>query len=110
MCSRSIIRAILYANFLLFALFVIPLTHHWVDRGFLALRSIDIEDFAGRVLQVWLVGSTIIASGLFGLIVWQNRRATLTARPLKFEGILLLTWWIIVIGACVFGFVLGMGG
>jgi hypothetical protein len=110
MYSRSIVRSILYANFFLFALFVIPLTHHWVDQGFLALRSINMQDVVGRSLQVWLVASTMIATALFGLVGWKNRRATLPAGSLKFEGILLLSWWIIVVGACVYGFALGMGG
>lgn len=109
-CFRSIVRAILYANFFLFALFVMPMTHHWVDQGFSALRSINMKDAVGRTLQVWLVASTIIATALFGLVGWKNRRATLPTRSLKFEGILLLSWWIIVIGACVYGFALGMGG
>lgn len=69
-----------------------------------------MEDVVGRSLQVWLVASTIASTALFGLIGWKNRRATLPATSLKFEGILLLSWWIIVMGACVYGFALGMGG
>jgi len=68
-----------------------------------------MEDVVGRSLQVWLVASTIISTALFGLIGWKNRRATPPAKSLKFEGILLLSWWIIVIGACVYGFALGTG-
>jgi hypothetical protein len=70
----------------------------------------NIEDLVGRSLQAWLVGSTILATALFGLIAWKTRRATVPARSLKVEGILLLSWWIIVVGACAYGFVLGMGG
>ena len=109
-CSRAFVRAILYANLFLFALFVIPITHHWVDRGFLALRSINMEDVVGRSLQVWIVASTIIATALFTFVVWKSRRATVPIRVLRFEGILLLIWWIIVLGACAYGLVLGMGG
>jgi len=69
-----------------------------------------MEDVVGRSLQVWLVASTIIATELFGLVGWKSRRATLPAGSLKLEGILLLSWWIIVVGACVYGFALGMGG
>jgi hypothetical protein len=112
MCSRSIIRAVLCANLFLFVLFVIPVTHHWVDQGFRALRAIsnDVENVAGRSLQVWLVTSTVIATGLFGVVAWKNRRGGRPVRSLKFEGILLVTWWIIVVGACAYGFMLGMGG
>ena len=108
--SRAIVRAILCANFLLFALSVIPVTDTWVDRQFLALRSLGFEDVAGRFLQVWIVGSTILATALFGLIVWKNRRGALAVRPIRFEGILLLLWWLVVLGSCLYGFVLGMAG
>ena len=111
MRSRAIVRAILYANFFLFALFVIPITHHWVDRGFLALRSINnMEDVAGRLLQVWIVASTISATVLFGFVVWTNRTATPPIRAVRLEGILLLAWWFTLLGACAYGFMLGMGG
>ena len=109
-CSHAFVRTILYANFCLFALFVIPITNHWVDRGFLALRSINMEDVVGRSLQVWIVTSTIIATALFTFVVWKSRRATAPIRALRFEAILLLIWWIIVLGACAYGFMLGMGG
>jgi hypothetical protein len=69
-----------------------------------------MEGVVGRSLQVWLVASTIIATALFSLVGWKNRRDTLPARSLKFDGFLLLSWWMIVIGACVYGFALGMGG
>jgi len=69
-----------------------------------------MEDVVGRTLQVWLVASTITATALFGQVGWKNRRATPPTQSLKFEGIMLLSWWIVVIGACVYGFVLGMGG
>ena len=108
--SRNIVRAILYANLFLFALFVIPTTHHWVDRAFFALRSINMEDVVGRSLQGWLVASTVIATALFGLIAWKNGRATMPVRSFKLEGILLLGWWIVVLGACAYGFMVGMGG
>src|SRR5580693_67095 len=74
-CSRAIVRAILYVNFLLLALFVIPTTHRWVDRVFLATRSVHLEDAVGRSMQVWVVASTILATALFSPVVWKNRRA-----------------------------------
>jgi hypothetical protein len=69
-----------------------------------------MEDLVGRSLQVWLLGSTVMATALFALIAWKNRMATMPARSVKVEGILLLSWWIIVVGACAYGFMLGMGG
>lgn len=110
MYSRAILRSILYTNFFLFALFVIPTTHRWVDRWFLALRSINLEDVVGRSLQVWTVASTIIATVLFGMVLWKNRRAALPMRSIRLDGILLLTWWIALLGVCAYAFMLGMGG
>src|SRR5579885_1150531 len=89
--SRAFLRGILYGNFFLFALFVIPATHHWVDRGFLILRSVNLEDAVGRSMQVWIVGSTIIATVMFGVILWKNRQAALPIGSSRREGILLLT-------------------
>jgi hypothetical protein len=109
-CARAVIRAILYANFFLFALFVIPTMHHWVDRGFLAMRSIHFEDAVGRSMQVWIVASTILATVLFALFVWKNRGAASPIRSIRFDGILLLTWWIALLGMCAYGYMLGMGG
>ncbi len=110
MCSRTIVRAILYANFFLFGLFMIPTTHRWVDRGFLAMRSAHLEDAVGRSMQVWIVVSTMLATVLYGLVVWKNRRAASPIRPTRFDGILLLAWWVALLGVCGYGFMLGMGG
>jgi hypothetical protein len=69
-----------------------------------------MEDAVGRSLQAWLVASTVIVTALFCLIAWKSRRATHSVRSLKLEGILLLSWWIIVFGACAYGFLLGLAG
>ena len=110
MCSRAVIRVILYVNFFLFALFMTPITHHWVDRGFLALQSINLENFVGRSLEVWIVASTMTATVLFGLLIVWNRGAAQSVRSVRFEGILLFSWWIAVLATCAYGFMLGMGG
>lgn len=111
--SRNAIRLITVWNFLLFGLFVIPPTHRWIDRGFLALRDVHLEEPAGRFLQVWLVGSTLLATGLLGRILWQKRGATRVGLPsasVRLEAVLLAVWWLVVFGACAYGFALGMGG
>ena len=110
MCSRAVVRTVLYANFFLFSLFVIPVTHRWVDHEFFALRSVNLEELVGRSMQVWIVGSTIIATVLFGLAFWKNRQAAQPNRSLRFDGILLFTWWVVLLAACAYGFLLGMGG
>src|SRR5215470_18809415 len=92
MCSRAVLRTILYTNFILFFLFVVPITHRWIDHGFFILRALHLEDLIGRSMQVWIVGSTILATVIFGLAFWRSRQSA-AARSLRFEGILLFTWW-----------------
>ncbi len=111
--SRMTIRLIMLLNFLIFGLFVVPPAHRWIDRGFLALRAIHLEDPVGRSLQVWLVVSTLAATALLGRMLWQKRRATSVGMHLasmRLEGILVAVWWLVVLGACAYGFMLGMGG
>jgi hypothetical protein len=69
-----------------------------------------MEDSVGRSIQVWILGSTIIATGLFGLVLWKNRRTELPIRSIRSNAILLLTWWIALLGVCAYAFMLGMGG
>jgi hypothetical protein len=61
-------------------------------------------------MQVWIVASTIIATALFIRMVWKNHRATVPITSVRFEGILLLTWWFLLVGLCAYGFMLGMAG
>ncbi len=110
---RNAIRLITLWNFLLFALFVIPPTNRWISRGFLSLRAVHLEEPAGRSLQVWLVGSTLLATALLGWMLWQKRRATSAGLPsvsVGLEGVLVAVWWLVVLGASAYGFALGMGG
>jgi len=110
--SRKAVRSITLFNFLVFVLFVIPPAHRWVDRGFLALRSIHFEEFAGYSLEIWLVGSTIAATALLARMIWQRRRTVSAGLPsvsLGLEETLVAGWWLVVLGACAYGFMLGMG-
>jgi hypothetical protein len=79
--SRKTVRSIAVFNFLVFALFVIPPAHRWVDRGFLALRSIHLEEPIGYSLEIWLVGSTLAATALLARMIWQARRTTSAGLP-----------------------------
>jgi hypothetical protein len=110
LCPRATVRAILYVNFFLFALLVIPATHHWVDRGFFALRSANLEEVFGGLMQVWIVASTLVATMSFALLFWKNRRAGSTVSSIRFDAMLLLTWWILLVGVSAYSFVLGTGG
>lgn len=111
--SRRALRAITLSNFFIFVLFVVPPTHRWVDRGFLALRSIHFEGPVGLSLQIWLLVSTLGATALLIRMVWEKRRTVTAGMPsasLGLEATLVAVWWAVVLAACVYGFTLGMGG
>jgi hypothetical protein len=111
--SRKAIKTITLLNFLIFAVIVIPPAHRWVDRGFLALRSIHFEEPVGYSLQVWLVVSTLVATALLARIIWHGRTRMsegLPSVPLGLEKALVAAWWLAALGACAYGFMLGMGG
>ena len=105
-------RSITLFNFLVFVLFVMPPAHRWVDRGFLALRSIHFEEPVGYSLEIWLVGSTLAATALLARMIWQRRRTVSAGLPsvsLRLEKTLVAAWWIAALSACASGFMLGMG-
>jgi hypothetical protein len=111
--SRTMIRLITSWNFLIFVMFVVPPAHRWVDRRFLELRSIQLEHVVGRALQLWLLGSTLAVTGLLGYVLWRKRKASsagIASVPVMIEALLVAVWWLIVLGASAYGFMLGMGG
>jgi hypothetical protein len=111
--SQKAVRSITLLNLPLFVLFVIPPAHRWVDRGFLALRSSHLEEPVGYSLEIWLVGSTLVATALLARMIWQKRKTTSAGLPsvsLTPEKILVAGWWLAVLLACSYGFMLGIGG
>ena len=111
--SRKAVRSITLFNFLIFTLFVIPPAHRLVDRGFLFLRSVHLEELVGYSLEIWLVGSTLAATALLARMIWQRRKTISAGLPsvsLRLEKTLVAAWWLAVVGACAYGFMLGMGG
>jgi hypothetical protein len=82
-----------------------------VDIGWIGLRLSARQNVtADHRLQVWLLASTLIATALFGLMLWNNRRGELPIRSIRFEGVLLIMWWITLLGACAYAYMEGMGG
>ena len=111
--SRKAIRLITLFNLAIFVLFVIPPAHRWVDRGFLVLRSVHFEEPVGYSLEIWLLGSTLAATALLARMIWQRRRTISAGLPsvsLTLEKTLVAAWWLAALGACAYGFMLGMGG
>jgi hypothetical protein len=105
--SRKAIRVILGINFTFFVLLIIPFTNHSLSRGFRTLRSYNLEQLVGRSLQVWLIGSTLLATCLLAFTLWRSRKVGVAR--LALEVIMVVAWWFIVIGVCIHAFMLGMG-
>lgn len=105
----KLIRIVLITNFFVLLALIGPGMSHELD---LALRRAGVEDLIGRSLQVWIVGSTMFTTALFVSILWKKKGTTpgALAPKLKFEGALLLAWWIALVGLLAYGFMLGMGG
>ena len=111
--SRTIIRLTMWVNLSLFILFVVPLTNHWINRGFRTLKTFNLKEPVGRSLQIWLVGSTVCATVLLAQILWKKRKPLPVGSPyvsVVLEGTLVAAWWVVVLGACAYGFMLGMAG
>lgn len=105
----KLIRIALIVNFFVLLALIGPGMSHELD---LALRRAGVEDLIGRSLQVWIVGSTMFTTALFASILRKKKRTPpgALAPKLKFEGALLLAWWIALVGLLAYGFMLGMGG
>ena len=111
--SSKAIRTIAFINFLLVGLFVVPITHRLVDRFLRALQRIKLENLIGRSLQVWIVGSTFLATALFARNAIKSRWAADregSSKSSRLDGVLLLAWWLTVMCFIAYGFMLGMGG
>jgi hypothetical protein len=90
-------------NLVLWIFFVVPFTHRLVDDGFRALRRFNAEEIAGRTLQVWLVGSTVLATVLLVRLIWKK------SSPVTYEAVLLLAWWFLAVVTFAFGFMFVRG-
>lgn len=110
--SRTAVRVLLFANFLFFGLLVIPAFRHWADAALLALRDSGREDLAGYSIPAWILGSTFVATILFGHMFWKGGgpETDQAERGVGIEGRLLLVWWITLVGVCIYGYSLGTGG
>lgn len=109
--SRTAVRSITLLNFVVYVLFVIPPAHRLVDRGFLALRSVRLDEYVGDMLEIWLVGSTLAATAFLGRMIWQRRKTISAGLPpvsLTLEKSLVAAWWLALLSICMYGFMVGM--
>jgi hypothetical protein len=103
------VRVIVIINFVLMLALIGPGSSHKLD---LALRRAGLANLITLSLQVWVVGSTILATALFvrALVKGPDTFAGKPQRPAPLDLVLLLAWWIVMILLCLFAFMMGMGG
>jgi hypothetical protein len=108
--ASRLTRLLVIINFALLSLLLGPGRSHEFD---LALRRAGIEDVIGRSFQIWIVSSTILSTTAFAFTAYRKVKtsASDTALPsIRLDAVLLLAWWLAIIGFLAYGFMLGMGG
>lgn len=100
--SKSI-QILTIVNFGLFALLISPLGR---SRAlYKAGRESGLAAPIITALQLWIVGATLFATGIF---LW--RKARKSGAGTRFDGPLLLAWWVVLVFSCLYAFNMGMGG
>jgi hypothetical protein len=107
--DSKLIRVPLTINFILLLALIGPGSSHKLD---LALRRAGLANAITLALQAWFVGSTVFATAFFirRLVKKSDAVPGEPPRSATFDSVLLLVWWIAVILACLYAFMMGMGG
>jgi hypothetical protein len=110
--SRAI-RVVASVNFFLVGLYVVPITNHLVDGALRALETVNLASVVGWSLQLWVVGSTLFATGIFVRDALKKSTSPTvegTRKPWVSDGKLLLSWWMTLLAICFYAFMLGRSG
>jgi hypothetical protein len=104
-------RIIVLVNFLTLGVCIIPVTRPIAESVFKALDPYPVLPW---FLDVWIIGSTLFATGLFVRDLARNLKGNLplerTARDVTLDAVFLGVWWMTLLAICAYAFVLGMGG
>jgi hypothetical protein len=105
----KLIRIPLTINFVLLLALIGPGRSHAL---YIALKKAGVAAPITLALQVWVVGSTVVVTGIF---LWRLlRRSDIPVQkpviPTMLDWTLFLAWWIVLIAVCLFAFMMGMGG
>lgn len=100
----ELLRVLLIINFILLVALIGPGSSRQL---YLAGKRMGIADSITHFLQVWFIGSTILATILF---VRKLVSKSVILKPTKLDWGLFLGWWSIVACLCAFAFMMGMGG
>lgn len=100
----ELLRVLLIINFILLVALIGPGSSRQL---YLAAKRVGIAHFITYFLQVWFIGSTILATILFIRMLVSKSRIL---KPTKLDWGLFLGWWSIAACVCAFAFMMGMGG
>ena len=105
----KLVITLLIINFLLLILAMGPGSSRDL---YIAMKRAGISDLLGHLFQVWVVGSTLVATITFPVILCKNWNmpAEAAIRGVALAGTLLLLWWLALFGIFVYGSALGAGG
>jgi len=107
-------RIITLINFLVLCLIVWPLNAKEEEKVLNVLRRTGTGDLVLGALQVWVVASTLIATVLLlRRIVGRSRGVRplhAASKGLVVDTVLLVAWWVVLVGMCAYAFMLGMAG
>ncbi len=105
----SLITVLLSTNFALFVLLISPLGR---SRGlYNAIHEAGLAVWL-TALPLWFGGTTLFVTALFfwKAIKKPNQVSDEKPKNTRLDGLLLLAWWIVLILACMYAFMMGMGG
>ena len=110
--EHRVIRMIVVANFSLVGLCLVldRVGGTMVDSG---LRNIGLDNAVAWSLELWILGSTLLATGLFARATLRKSSVTTLEAGRKrgtSDGKLLLSWWLTLLALCAYGFMLGRQG
>jgi hypothetical protein len=98
----KLIKILIISDFALFALLISPLG---TSRAlYKAMKTSGLAGPISTAEQIWVVATTLLSTALF---FWRKFKSDGVTR---IDGILILTWWIVLAFACMYAFMMGMGG
>ena len=100
------VTAIVLINVALLVALVLPWSRNW----YLALKREGLDESVILAFQLWVVGSTLLATVSF---VWRRVKETklrYNANPMTFDGMFLAAWWTVLILMCLCALGMGAGG
>jgi hypothetical protein len=100
------VSAIVLLNVALLVALLLPWSRNWD----LALRRAGLDAAVILAFQLWVLGSTLLATVSF---VWRRVRETrlrYNGNPMTFDGVFLAAWWTVLVLLSLYALGMGAGG